>query len=128
MNKETCGFVMARETKSRLETLISRAQEGKDLYAAKEFASYIQWSGIIRFLEAQESSSTIVFNAKEISLLHKKLLDVVHEQFQGAQRVVSLELSQIELINRRLELIAGQLSFMAGQGNQTSDTTHFYAA
>lgn len=40
----------------------------------------------------------------------EQLLSVVHAQYKQKQVVVSLELSQIEAVNHKLDLIAGHLA------------------
>lgn len=44
-------FTIYQQTSARLDILLDRARESKDLHAAKEFASYLQWSGLLKLLE-----------------------------------------------------------------------------
>jgi hypothetical protein len=103
-------YTIARETSGRLDTLLQRASEAKDLQAAKEFASYLQWSGILRLLESVTPAKNLEFDAAHLRWKHKKLLDLVHEQFTKNAKVVSLEWSQMEALNHKLDLIAAHVS------------------
>ncbi len=103
-------YRLARETLARVEILTTRAREGKDLMPAKEFASYLEWSGVLRMLLDSEQSPDLPFDGRMIKKRNDQLLEIVHDQFKLNSKEVSLSLSQAEMINHRLDLIAGQLS------------------
>ena len=103
-------YKLAQETRTRIEVLTVRAGEGKDLMASKEFVAYLEWSGLIRFLASSDPPDGLPFDGGNIKKQADLLLEIVQDQFKGNAKEVSLSLSQAELINRRLDLIAGQLS------------------
>jgi hypothetical protein len=103
-------FTIARETAARLDTLLKRARESKDLQAAKEFVSYLQWSGILKLLEHHSHDGPLKIDGPHLRWKANQLLEVVHGQFNKPQTLVSLELSQLEAMNHKLDLIAGRLA------------------
>ena len=103
-------FTIARETTSRLETLTRRAKEGKDLHAAKEFASYLRWSGVLKLLEGHTATGPLKVDGALIRWKNEQLIAAVNEQFKGNSVIVPLELSALESINHKLDLLAGRLS------------------
>jgi len=113
-------YTLARETTSRLSILRARVSEGKDLHAAKEFCSYLQWSGILRLLRDNHQEFPLPVDGVLIEWKCNELLSLVHDQFQQASKVVSMELSQLEAINHKLDLIAGRLSQVSPPNSETA--------
>jgi len=103
-------YTIARETTSRIAILHKRAIEGKDLHAAKEFCSYLQWSGILKLLRSNCQPEPLPVDGVLIGWKCDQLLSVVNDQFRQATKVVSLELSQLEAIDHKLDLIAGRIA------------------
>ena len=104
-------FRIAREIAARIETLSKRVREGKDLYAAKDFCSFIQWSGILTLLEQKASlGDPLPVDGKGLRRDVEKLAMLVCDKFKDNSKTVTLEMSALESIQHRLDLIAGQLA------------------
>ncbi len=115
-------FTICRETSVRLDTLLERAREAKDLHAAKEFVSYLQWSGILKLLEYHSQPEPLKIDGSHIRWKAEQLLSVVHQQLKQKQVVVSLELSQLESVNHKLDLIAGRLACLTPTTSEGVET------
>jgi hypothetical protein len=103
-------FRISREISTRLATLRQRANEGKDLYAAKDFCSFIQWSGILTLLEQRASlGDALPVDGKGLRREVEQLAMLVCDKFRENAKTVTLEMSALESIQRKLDLIAGQL-------------------
>jgi len=103
-------YTIARETTSRLETLTKRVREGKDLHSAKEFSSYLRWSGVLKLLETHESTGPLKVDGALIRWKNDQLIAAINEQFKNSSVIVPLELSALEAINHKLDLLAGRLA------------------
>jgi len=114
-------FTIARETTSRIAILHKRAIEGKDLHAAKEFCSYLQWSGLLKLLEQNCQPEPLQVDGVLIRWKCEQLLSVVNDQFRQASKVVSLELSQLEAIDHKLDLIAGRIAQLSPPTIETAN-------
>jgi len=114
-------YTLARETSNRIDVLHERVSEGQDLQAAKEFCSYLRWSGIIRLILSFESSGGLKIDAAHIEWKFKELESLTHEQFRQPSKVVSLQMSQLQAMNHKLDLIAGHVAKFAPPTIETSD-------
>ena len=113
-------FQLGKEVGARLEIFKRRVSEGKDLQAAKEFCAFLQWSGLLKMLEQNsttEHESNLPLDGALIRWKTNQLLELVHQRFKDNDRVVSLEVSQLERINHNLELIAGQVAYLRPQNS-----------
>ena len=95
------------ETRSRLEDLSKRVREGKDLRFAAEFASYVLWSGWIRFFEDEQAPK---ISGPEIQAAAEKLQADVREFYIFHKKEPEVALSEIVAINRKMDIVAGQLA------------------
>lgn len=116
-------FTIARETSSRIETLHARAREGKDIQAAKDFASYVQWSGLLKLIQVQTANlpEALKFDGELLAWKHKELLSTVHSQSKTLSKVVSIEYAQLEAVNHKLDLIAAHVSKLSPPIAETSE-------
>lgn len=106
-------YTIARETAARIETFTRRVKEGKDLQAAKDFTSYLRWSGVLKILEAHNNTTgPLKVDGALIRWKCGQLEKLVQAQFQSPSNVVHLELSALESINNKLDLLAGHVAKM----------------
>jgi hypothetical protein len=103
-------YIIARETSARLERLTARVREGKALQDAQEFVAYLTWSGILKLLEHAEQPDALPVNGALIKYKAQQLEQLVHDQFRNPQVESSVELTELEKLNRKLDLIAGQVA------------------
>lgn len=114
-------YRLARETSNRIDVLHDRVREGQDLQAAKEFCSYLQWSGIINLIQAFEPEGQLTIDAAHVVWKFKQLESLTHDQFRQPSKVVSLQMSQLQAMNHKLDLIAGHVAKFAPPTIETSD-------
>ena len=113
---DDCGdnvtyFRISREIADRIATFTKRANEGKDLYAAKDFCSFIQWSGILTLLEQNASlGDPLPVDGKALRQDVERLAMLVCDKFRENSKTVTLEMSALESIHHKLDLIAGQVA------------------
>jgi hypothetical protein len=103
-------YGLANETSTRLTVFSERASEGKDLHAANEFCAYLEWSGILKMLEAASRPEPLKIDGSFIRWKQQELLRLVRAQFKSNAKTISLELSQLEAVNHKLDLIAAHVA------------------
>jgi len=114
-------YTIARETTSRLDVLHDRVVEGQDLQSAKEFCSYLRWSGILRLLEANSSTGNLKVDGAHIRWKCDQLESLTNDQFRQVSKVVSLQMSQLQAVNHKLDLIAGHVAKLSPPSIETPD-------
>jgi len=87
-----------------------RVRENKDVMAALDFARYVTWSGIIKVLDANASESPLVVDGALIRWKCEELTRMCQERFRTGQSSPHVEQSELEAINRKLDLIAGHVA------------------
>ena len=97
------------ETRRQLQRYATRADEGVEIQAAMDFAHWVQFSGLIKIFKDNPQPDPLPVDGKLIDKLVRDLVmdcgDYLKLNTPGFVRV-----SQIELVNRKLDLLAGQLS------------------
>lgn len=112
-----------RETMNRLSSLQNRVNEGKDLEFALEFCRYIFWSGIIELLEYHASTqSGLEVSGANLRTRVKQLQEDVQRRFVKSNTSPKVELSELEKINHKLDLIAGRISQLSPPKIETLET------
>lgn len=98
--KETMGF---------LERYASRVNEGKDIQAASEYARWLRMSGLLSLFEANPQAAPHLVDHK---LCEKAIVDLLFECAEQWKRgaVGKIQVSELELIHHRLDLIAGAVA------------------
>lgn len=100
------------ETSRTLDLYQAHVNEGQDLMAGLEFARYVLWSGIVPLCKsfAQDcpkiDGAYLQWKAEEL----QRSVQDVFIRARGAK--VELAETQLESINRKLDLIAGRLSIL----------------
>lgn len=98
-----------KETSAKLEVFLRRAREGKDLQAASEFARWVQTSGLIKLFSDNPAEVPHTVSGKETERLLKEVIYECGEQWNKRRCEAQIAVSELEAINHKLDLIAGQL-------------------
>jgi hypothetical protein len=90
--------------------LYRRVQEGKDLDSANDFVRYVFWSGLIDLFKANANPFPLPIDGALTEWKVKELLHNVQERFRTGDQRPRMEMTELEAINRKLDLIAGHVS------------------
>lgn len=101
---------MWRETNNRLDVLARRVGEGKDVLAASEFARYLLFSGFLKMFERNPQDFPLKVDGHLLRWKCGDLLDKCARAWKDKNGVVHLDLSQLENVNRKLDIIAAHVS------------------
>jgi len=102
-----------RETNRRLESLARDVRENKNVREASEFARWLQFSGILKILEASPQPEPLLVDGVA---LRKQVRDLVYdcgECFRNGKADAKYAASDIAEINRKLEVIAAHISTLS---------------
>ncbi len=86
---------------------------GQDLNAAIEFARYVLWSKLDDVLKPHDCDGALKVDSAFLRWKAEELQRNVQECYQLGKGATRTEQTQLEGINRKLDLIAGQLVKMA---------------
>jgi hypothetical protein len=100
-----------RSVKARLETLDKRVREGKEVEEASDFARWVQWSGLVKLFESFPQGEPFAVSAAEILRLVGEVLFDCEMWWKKNPRGPWVAKSELEAVNHKLDLIAGQLAF-----------------
>jgi hypothetical protein len=106
-------YQIAREITARLDTLRLRANEGKGLHDAKDFVSFLKWSGLLSLLETHSATSYETDMPIEGAFLRQKadeVLQLVNDRFRQNPSELNVPMTALERLNHKLDLIAGQVA------------------
>lgn len=102
--------VIWRETSNRLTVLHRRVLEGVDVEAASEFVRWLQFSGVVKLLEANPHDGHLRVDGQA---LRKQISDIVFDcgqRFNDPKGDPTVKRSELELIADRLAAIEKRLS------------------
>jgi hypothetical protein len=99
-----------RETINRVEVLSRRVAEGKDILAASEFARWLEFSGIVKLLEQNPNPAPLKVDGAFLRWKCSDLLERCTAVSKAKDGVVRLDLSQLEDVNRKLDIIASHVA------------------
>lgn len=101
---------MWKETKNRLETLKERADEGRDINSAVEFARYILWSGLIKIFEECPGSGPLRVDAALIRKQATELEQVCTEHYRTRGSEPGIKVSELRSLHEKMDLLAGYVA------------------
>lgn len=104
-----------RETTTRLSVLARRVSEGKDILAASEFARWLRMSGLLHIFEIFKAGPPREVSASTISKQIDDLLWSCAEAWKRNPSGNVVQRSELEAINHKLDLIAGQVAQLGPQ-------------
>lgn len=102
-----------REAFNLLGRYENAVRQGESLEAAADFARFVIWSRICNILQEHNSPGPLKVDSALLYWKAEELLRSVQEQWQRKGVVPPAHKSQIEAINHKLDLIAGQLARMS---------------
>jgi len=107
-----------RETNSRLDTLARSVAECKNLEGALDFCRWLQGSGLIRIFKTHAHElhwpQSRHFRV-DGSLIDSKVSDLMREiqdRYRTGNIQPRVDMAELERISYKLDLIAGQLSYL----------------
>lgn len=101
--------VLYRDTKSRLNSFSAAVREGRHLDEAASFARFVIWS-IAPLLIANPQPEPLPCDGNLLRSVAQSLLAEVQERWRTNDEQPKLELSELEAINRKLDLLAGHVA------------------
>jgi hypothetical protein len=99
-----------RETLTRLDALAERVNEGCDVLAAKDFAGFVHWSGLADYLERHATKEPLEVDGALLRARARALEVVCGELLSRNSPTSKIHETQLEGINRKLDLIAGHVA------------------
>ena len=108
---------MYRETVNHLDRLARSVREGKEVHAAKDFCSWLQFSGFLRIFDYNPSTEK-PFEVNPTAL-RKKLSDLLYdcgEWFRSNNISPKYSSSDISEINSKLDQLLAQKGDSSGLG------------
>jgi hypothetical protein len=122
---EVTYFRLCREIAVRLETLEKRVKEGKALHETKDFCSFLRWSGLLRLLEQHTTpprASQLPVDGFLLRWKVERLERLTQRRMVDLGKEISIELSALESIHHKLDLIAGQVARIPVEQTNTALT------
>ena len=110
---EVTYFRLCREIAVRLETLEQRVKEGKALHETKDFCSFLRWSGLLKLIEQNSTparASQLPVDGFLLRWKVERLERLTQRRMVDLGKEISIELSALESIHHKLDLIAGQVA------------------
>lgn len=98
-----------RESIARMDVYDQRLSEGKDAEAALEFGAYILWSGLTALCQEMQRQEPPI-NGTVLRYRAEELQRAARARLKKPMAMHPFQRSQLEAINRKLDLIAGHVS------------------
>lgn len=99
-----------RETSNRLDVLHRRVQEGRDVMAASEFARWLNFSGIIKLLEANAQDAPLKVDGALLRSKCEIVLAQCNDRFRTNSEDPNLAKAELLSIHEKLDTLAGYVS------------------
>jgi len=97
------------ETMRQLDTLTKRVNECKDIQHASEFARWLRMSGLLAMFEDNPQTEPLLVDGAKMRRACEDLLQLCAEQWKRGS-VGKVEVSELELLNRKLDLLAERIA------------------
>jgi len=101
--------VLCRDTRYRIERLSRAVQEGQHLDEAADFARYVL-NSVAPLLAANPQPEPLPCDGHLLRHYAQDLLSLVQDRWRTHDTKPKLQLSELEAINHKLDLIAGRLA------------------
>lgn len=111
-----------RETVNSLDAYAKRVRECKDLLGAADFARFVRSSGLLKLFDAHESLGPFEVSGASVRKKVSDLLFECGERMRSNKTEPLIALSELEAINRKLELIAGHVSKLSPVADLPADS------
>jgi len=99
-----------KETVLRLDSFSQRVQLSECVDEAADFARYVMFSGLCRLFEANPSAEPLKVDGPLARWKAEELLRECQERYRTNDVSSHVDKSVLDAINRKLDLIAGQVS------------------
>jgi hypothetical protein len=99
-----------RETSNQLHSHKRLVAEGKYLEEAHDFCRYVLNSGMLSIFEASPQAFPLKVDAAFLRWQAEELTREIQDRYRKGKNTPTVEFSEIQSINRKLDLIAGQLA------------------
>ncbi len=100
---------MWRETRDALDGWLYRVNEGKCLMEAADFSKFVFNCGLVKLFKENSSPEPLKVDGAFIEWQCGEILRVCAERWKNPALPVSLSLSVLEDVNRKLDLVAAEL-------------------
>lgn len=97
------------ETKDRLEAYHRRVQEGRDVWAAVEFARFVRWSGLVKLFEENAQGEPLKVDGAYIRWKAEELERCCTERFRTNSTEPTLTAAYLQSLHDKIDLMAGYL-------------------
>jgi hypothetical protein len=110
--------ILWRETNSRLDALSRSVAECKNLDGALDFARWLQFSGLVKFFKyhahdfQHPQSGHFQVDGALIETKIAQLIRDIQDRYRTGDVQPHISAADLERINYKLDLIAGQLSYL----------------
>jgi hypothetical protein len=98
-----------REAVNKIDTYSQRVKQGQDAQAALEFGGFILWSGIIPLCREIATDSHPKIDGSHLQWLAEELQRDARERLSFPGKPAKIDATQLEAINRKLDVIAAQI-------------------
>lgn len=106
-----------RETSRVLDRYQERVDQGHDLMPALDFARYVLWSGLVPLMKSEGQDGALKIDGSLLEWKAKELQEAVQARFRSERNgKCMLHETQLEALNRKLDLIAGRLAQVTTAG------------
>lgn len=100
-------------TSTRIESLYREVLEGKNVLEAADFARWLRNSGVLKLLLQNPSDGPLRVDGKALDKKIGDLLFECGEKFRGGKITVTYQPSDIDEINRKMDLLASHIARFA---------------
>jgi hypothetical protein len=108
---------------NRLSSLQNHVNEGKKLDEALDFCRYVFWSGIVELCNYHATTAEgLAISGANLQTRVKQLQQDVQDRYRKSNTSPKIELSELEKLNHKLDLIAGRISQISPPVSDTSKT------
>ena len=91
-----------RETMNKLSSFKSRVSEGRDVTAASEFARWLQFSGIIKLLEANPQPAPLTVDGPLLRWTTDELINQCNERFRTNNLDPSFKATEFQTMHQKI--------------------------
>jgi hypothetical protein len=117
---EVTAYKIYSETMSTLAWLDGHVREGKLLNEALNFCRFVLWCGVIDLCNFHAThESPLKVSGANLHTRAKQLQSDVQDRFRKNNLRPEIEMSELEKLNRKLDLIAGRLSHISPPKQET---------
>jgi len=100
---------------NRLDLHARRVSEGKDLQPAVEFARYVIWA-VVGLCKATPQKDPLTVDGHLLEHTARQLERAVTERYRTNNTQAAVSLTELEKLNHKLDLLAGQMARMVPPG------------